>query len=130
MGRLAHRCLAGGCGFRSRRLLRSNCSTGVAIQAEARERQGQGIAPLRAQPYWISWGRSNGAELLPSAHPSACLLIAKTNTAATRILKFGRFKAAKLGNNSTHEMSYAGKPIELGELIWMHCSPCHLRGSW
>ena len=32
MGRLAHRCLVGGCGFRSRRLLRSNCSTGVAIQ--------------------------------------------------------------------------------------------------
>ena len=33
MGHLAHRCLVGGCGFRSRRLLRSNCSTGVAIQA-------------------------------------------------------------------------------------------------
>ena len=32
MGHLAHRCLVGGCGFRSRRLLRSNCSTGVAIQ--------------------------------------------------------------------------------------------------
>jgi len=70
MGRLAHRCLAGGCGCRSRRLLRSNCSIGVAIQAwrgkskmrrgaheqaeerdraaEARERQGQGIALLRS----------------------------------------------------------------------------------
>ena len=33
MGRLAHRCLVGGCGCRSRRLLRSNCSIGVAIQA-------------------------------------------------------------------------------------------------
>ena len=47
MGRLAHRCLVGGCGCRSRRLLRSNCSIGVAIQVEATKRQGQGIALLR-----------------------------------------------------------------------------------
>ena len=60
MGRLAHRCLAGGCGCRSRRLLRSNCSIGVAIQVEATKRQGQGIALLRTRSYWISWGPSNG----------------------------------------------------------------------